>query len=147
MPQDAITLLDEDHQRVELLFNEYQSSIADRSRKNDVAQIICMELTMHAQLEEELFYPAFAQATGANQVVQDAVAEHQQAKDLIARIQGNPDPDALMLELQRAVQLHVAEERARIFPRARSVGLDLAGLGAQLEARKTELVAALTHTA
>ena len=147
MPQDAITLLDEDHQRVELLFNEYQSSIAERSRKNDVAQIICMELTVHAQLEEELFYPAFAKATGAQAVVQDAVAEHQQAKDLIARIQRTPDPDALMLELQRAVQLHVAEERARIFPRARSVGMDLVALGEQLEARKAQLVAALTQTA
>jgi iron-sulfur cluster repair protein YtfE (RIC family) len=147
MPQDAITLLDEDHQRVEALFTEYLSTTAERNRKNDVAQIICMELTVHAQLEEELFYPALRQATGEDALVQDALAEHQQAKELIASIQGASDPDALVLELQRAVQQHVAEERARIFPRARSAGLDLAGLGAQLEQRKTQLIASLTHEA
>jgi hemerythrin superfamily protein len=112
-----------------------------------VAQIICMELTVHPQLEEELFYPALRQATGEDALVQDAIAEHQQAKELIASIQAAPDPDALMLELQRAVQQHVAEERARIFPRARSAGLDLAGLGAQLEARKAQLVTSLTQDA
>ena len=147
MPQDALTLLDTDHQRVEQLFREYQSSTADAARKLDVAQVIAMELTLHAQLEEELFYPAFAQATGDKQLVQEAQREHQEAKDLIARLEGAQDPDPIVLELQRSVEHHVQEERSRIFPMARSCGMDLAGLGTQLETRKGELVAALSQAA
>ena len=146
MPQDALMLLDTDHQRVEALFRDYQSPGAQREQKNDLAQVICMELTVHAMLEEELFYPAFALASGDKGLVQEARREHQEAKDLIARIGETQDPDALILQLQRAVEHHVAEERLRIFPKARASRMDLDGLGARLEARRAELVKTLDPT-
>ena len=143
MNQDAIAMLDADHQRVEALFKEYQSAGNDMTRKNDLAQLICMELTLHAMLEEEIFYPAFRQATGDNELVQEAEQEHEEAKQLIARIQSGQADDATVLELQKAVQHHVQEERDEMFSKARSAqGLDLAGLAQQMESRKRELVSA-----
>lgn len=139
MAQDALTLLDEDHQRVEQLFRDYQNAGTDRTIKMDLAQVICLELQVHAQIEEELFYPAYAKATGDQPQVQEAQSAHQEVKDLIGRVQGTQDPDALVLELQRAVQQHVQEERQEMFPKARSSGMDLTGLGRQLEQRRTEL--------
>ena len=143
MAQDAITLLDADHQRVEALFKDYQSAGADKQQKFDLAQIICMELTVHAQLEEELFYPAVRQATGDQQMVQEAEQEHQEAKQLIAKIQGQQDTDALVQQLQKAIEHHVQEERQEMFAKARQAGLDLAQLGRQIEARKAELVSSM----
>jgi iron-sulfur cluster repair protein YtfE (RIC family) len=141
MPQtDAIAMLDEDHQRVEQLFADFQAA-TDPSQKLTVAQLICMELTVHAQLEEEIFYPAYQQATGDQDLVQEAQEEHQEAKDLIAQIEGNQQPDALVLELQQAIEHHVQEEREEMFPKARKAqGLDLAGLAQQMEQRKVALV-------
>lgn len=141
MAQDAITLLDTDHERVEALFRDYQSSGNDQTRKKDLAQVICLELTLHTALEEEIFYPAFEKATGDKGLVQESNREHQEAKDLIAKIRQSADaPDALMQELQRAVEHHVQDERQKMFPKARSAsGLDLAELGRKIEARKPEL--------
>jgi regulator of RNase E activity RraB len=147
MSLDAIALLDADHQRVEALFRDYESAGTDRAVKNDLAQVICMELTVHAQLEEELFYPAVRQATGDDAMVKEAQQEHQEARDLIARIESGDDPDALVLELRRAVEHHVTEERKEMFPKARAAsGLDLTGLAKQLEARKAELISAYQDT-
>lgn len=143
MAQDAIDLLDADHQRVETLFRDFLSAGTDAATKADLAQIICMELTLHAALEEELFYPAFGQATGDDKLVQEAREEHEQAKQLMARIEAGGDLDALVSELQRTVQHHVMEERLQIFPKARSAGLDLAGMATRLEARKAQLVTGL----
>lgn len=141
MPQtDAIAMLDEDHQRVEQLFKDFQST-SDAAQKQAIAQLICLELTVHAQLEEEIFYPAFQKATGDQDMVQEAVEEHQEAKDLIAQIEGNPQPDDLVSELQEAIEHHVQEEREEMFKKARGAqGLDLAGLAQQMETRKAALV-------
>lgn len=141
MPQtDAIAMLDEDHQRVEQLFKDFQSA-SDAAQKQAIAQLICLELTVHAQLEEEIFYPAFQKATGDQDMVQEAVEEHQEAKDLIAQIEGNPQPDDLVSELQEAIEHHVQEEREEMFKKARGTpGLDLAGLAQQMETRKPALV-------
>ncbi|HYF44321.1 MAG TPA: hemerythrin domain-containing protein [Ramlibacter sp.] len=140
MPQtDAIAMLDEDHQRVEQLFADFQSA-SDPSQKQAIAQLICLELTVHAQLEEEIFYPAYQKATGDQDMVQEAEEEHQEAKDLIAKIEGNPQPDALVQELQQAIEHHVEEERSEMFAKARKAQLDLAGLAQQMETRKAALV-------
>lgn len=143
MAQDAITLLDADHQRVEALFKDYQSAGADQAQKHDLAQIICMELTVHAQLEEELFYPAVRQATGDQDMVKEAEQEHQEARQLIAKIQQTQNADALVQQLQKAIEHHVLEERQEMFPKARQAGLDLGQLGRQLESRKAELVSSI----
>ena len=138
---DACALLDEDHRKVERLFADYQAA-GDRSKKNELAQTICTELTVHAQIEEEIFYPPFRQATGDNDMVDEAEEEHQEARDLIAKIEAADAPDALIAQLQKAIDHHVKEEREEMFPKARSTaGLDLMALRRQLESRKAELMA------
>jgi len=144
MPQDAIALLEADHQRVETLFTDYQSAGSDMTQKLDIAQVICLELTIHAMLEEELFYPAFREATGGDELVDEAEREHQEVKDLIASVQEPRDLDAVMKRLQQAVEHHVQEEREKIFPKALSAQkMDIAGLATRIEARKADLVASM----
>ena len=141
MAQDAIALLEADHQRVETLFRNFQS--ADPQAKFDLGQVICMELTLHAMLEEELFYPAFAQATGDQELLQHALEDHQEVKELIARVPQGGDLDKLVTEIVQNTLEHVEEERTEIFPKAKSSGMDLVALGQQMEARRAEVAAAV----
>ena len=142
MPQqDACALLDSDHQKVERLFAAYQSAGNDQTKKSRLAQTICLELTVHATIEEEIFYPAFRKATGEDEVIDEAEQEHQEARDLITLIEDAEQMDPLMAKLQKAIEHHVEEERDEVFPKARETpGLDLMALGAQLESRKRELL-------
>lgn len=139
--QDAIALLDADHLHVEQLFAEYQT--ADHAdRKRETAHRICQELTVHAQIEEEIFYPAVRRATGDNQMVDDAGKAHDNARELINVIEAGPYDDETMTRLQRVIEDHVKEEREEMFDHARRTpGLDLAQLGRELEQRKSELTA------
>lgn len=139
MAQDAIALLEADHQRVETLFRDYQATRADAATKLDLAQIICMELIMHAKLEEELFYPAFAQATGDRQMVQHARSEHQQVEDLITRVPEAASIDRIMGQIMTDMLQHIEEERSQMFPKAKGSGMDLMALGRRIEQRKMEL--------
>jgi iron-sulfur cluster repair protein YtfE (RIC family) len=137
--QDACDLLDADHQKVEMLFTQYRN--APPMARQQLAATICMEVSVHAQIEEELFYPAVLQATREDKLIDEAEREHQEAKDLIVEIETARQPDSLIAELQKAIEHHVTEERTRMFPKARSAqGLDLMALARQLEARKAELV-------
>src|SRR4051812_10617307 len=86
MAQDAIALLEADHHRVEELFREFKAANGNPTAKFDIAQAICMELTLHTMVEEEIFYPAFAAATGDQDIVGHATEEHQKVKELIAKI-------------------------------------------------------------
>ena len=148
--KDACELLDADHLAVKHLFVEYArlAYAPDTGADGDRAAIaarICDELTVHAQIEEEIFYPALRQAvSGAADVVAEAVEEHQQVKLLVARIRelGAADTtmDELVADLARAVEDHVKEERDELFPKARSApGLELAALGLQLKERQMQL--------
>ncbi len=140
--QDAIALLDADHMHVEQLFAEYQTAGDDREHKRQLAHQICNELTVHAQIEEEIFYPAVRRATGDDQMVDDAAKEHDNARELINVIESGPYDDETMTKLQRIIENHVKEEREEMFERARRTpGLDLAMLGGELEQRKSELMA------
>lgn len=142
MPQqDACTLLDSDHQKVEQLFAQYQSAGDDLAKKSRLAQTICQELTVHATIEEEIFYPAFRKATGDDEMVREAEQEHDEARDLITEIEDAEQMDPLMVKLQKAIEHHVKEERDEMFPKARKTpGLDLMALGGRLESRKRELM-------
>jgi iron-sulfur cluster repair protein YtfE (RIC family) len=146
--KDACDLLDADHIAVKHLFVEYaRLAMAEpnaTAEREALAQRICAELTVHAQIEEEIFYPALRQAVGADDLLAEAQAEHQQAKALIARIQSletaGTELDELVSRLARAVEHHVKDERDQLFPKARSAqGLDLDALGAQLRERQQEL--------
>ena len=148
--KDACDLLDADHIAVKHLFVEYaRLAMADpgsAGARRALADRICSELTVHAQIEEEIFYPALRQAVGAGALLDEAKAEHQQAKALIARIEGLGQADVtlddLVSQLARAIEHHVKEERDQLFPKARSTpALDLVALGAQLKERQQELQA------
>lgn len=150
--KDACELLDADHLAVKHLFVEYARmayapDVAASRDRSALAMRICQELSVHAQIEEEIFYPALREAApAAADVVDEGEAEHQHAKMLIARISGMGKPDAtmdaLVAELARAVEHHVKEERDELFPKARSApGIDLAALGLRLKERQQALAA------
>lgn len=139
--QDAVTLLDHDHNEVARLFQQYKAAHTD-SQQRMLAQQICQELEVHMQVEEEIFYPAFRAAAGNDEVVDEGEHEHAEARKLMERLQATPTDARLMLELEDAILHHVNDEREKMFPQARKTqGLDLMQLGEQLQVRKTELMA------
>jgi len=92
-PGDAISLLKADHRQVEEWFGQFEKARSD-SKKKDLAQRICQALRVHATIEEEIFYPAFLEATGEDDLHHEAEVEHASAKELIAQIeQSGPDDD------------------------------------------------------
>jgi hypothetical protein len=141
---DAIALLKADHRKVEELFEKYETA---RGKKADIAQRICMELTIHTKIEEEIFYPACREAGVESDKMDEANVEHDGAKTLILELEkGSPDDeyyDAKVKVLSEEIKHHVKEEEQRggIFSQAREADLDLAELGRQLAARKKELQA------
>jgi hemerythrin superfamily protein len=145
-PQDAVGLLKADHRQVEGWFGEFEKARSD-SRKLDLAGRICTALTVHAQIEEEIFYPAFLEATQEKDVHHEAIVEHAGAKRLIAEIKAsNPDDDyyeAKVTVLSAMIKHHVKEEEqpGGMFAEAKKSDMDLKTLGQQLLARKRELMA------
>jgi len=143
-PQDAIGLLKADHAKVKELFEQFFKSRSD-DKKQQLAQTICQELTVHTTIEEEIFYPAAREAIDEADLVDEAEVEHQSAKDLIGQIEaGGPDDEkweARVKVLCEYINHHVKEEESELFPQARDTELDLKALGEQLLARKQELLA------
>ena len=143
----AVRLLTADHREVKQLFQHYQELVdheAANDEKQSVAEQICALLTLHAQIEEEIFYPAAKEAIKDEDLVDEATVEHASAKDLIAQLQDS-DPadelfDAKVKVLGEYIDHHVKEEEGELFPQARRAKLDLEALGQQLLARKTELM-------
>ena len=142
--QDAIALLKEDHRTVEKLFEEFESAKGD-GRKQKLAHQICLELSVHATIEEEIFYPA-CEGQVEEDLLKEAYVEHDSAKLLIAEIMaGEPSDefyDSKVKVLQEQIEHHVEEEEKRLeglFSQARKAGLDMDALGEQLAERKAEL--------
>ena len=142
-PSDVLAMLRQDHQKVMELFDKFEKTRQDE-RKQALAQQICMELTVHAQLEEELFYPALREAIRQTDLIDEADVEHQSAKELIAKIQGSSAGDdmfdAQVKVLGEYVRHHVKEEQGEIFAQARKSKLDLKAMGEQAMTRKQELM-------
>lgn len=143
---DAIQLLKDDHRQVEEWFEKFESSRSEKTRI-DLARRICTALTVHARIEEEIFYPAFLEATGDDDMHDEAHVEHEGAKRLIAEIEaGSPGVDmweAKVTVLSEMIKHHVKEEEQRdgMFARAKKSGMDLQAMGEALAARKKELMA------
>ena len=144
--KDAVALLKEDHRTVEDLFAQFEKASGD-GRKQKLATQICLELSVHAKIEEEIFYPA-CEGKVEEDLLKEAYVEHDGAKVLIAEIMaGEPSDDfydAKVTVLQEQIEHHVEEEEKRLeglFAQARKAGLDLDALGEQLAARKAELTA------
>ena len=143
--QDAVALLKADHREVEELFEKFEKASGD-GRKQTLAEQICLELSVHAQIEEEIFYPA-CDGKVDEDLLKESYVEHDGAKVLIAEIMaGGPKEDefydAKVKVLQEEIEHHVEEEEKRmegLFAQAKKAGLDMDALGEQLSARKAEL--------
>jgi len=143
--KEATALLRADHKLVSGLFAAYEKARLT-AKKRQIVSKICSELSVHAQVEEEIFYPAVKAALKDKELVPEATVEHATLKELIAQVEGVlPDGemfDAKIKVLSEYVKHHVKEEQEEMFPKARSAKLDMVALGGQLAARKTELFAA-----
>ena len=144
--KDAVALLKADHRTVEDLFADFEKASGD-GRKQKLATQICAELIIHAQIEEEIFYPA-CEGKVEEDLLKEAFVEHDGAKVLIAEIIGGEPSDefydAKVKVLQEQIEHHVQEEEKRmegLFSQARAAGLDMDALGEQLAVRKQELKA------
>lgn len=142
---DAIELLKSEHQEVTLLFDEFAA--AEPAEQEALADEICQKLTVHAQIEEEILYPAAKEALEADDadLVNEAEVEHASAKDLIAKIEGMAVGDesykATVKVLAEYIKHHVREEEDELFPLLEAADLDLNEMGTQLAERKAELLA------
>jgi hemerythrin superfamily protein len=143
---DAIKLLTEDHNKVKKLFKEFKklAEKKDEEGKEELAGQICKELTVHAQLEEEIFYPAVRAAIEDDDLMNEALVEHTSAKELIAQIQSmkasDPMYDAVVTVLGEYINHHVEEEQNEMFPKAQKSDMDLEELGLEMAERKEALM-------
>jgi hemerythrin superfamily protein len=140
---NAIQLLTTDHREVAALFEKFEAT--DDDAKGEIAAQICQMLTVHAQIEEELLYPAAREALEEDDVklVDEAAVEHASVKDLVSQIEA-ADPtaelfDAKVKVLGEYVTHHVKEEEGELFPKLEDTELDLEALGTELAQRKAEL--------
>ena len=148
--QDALALLTADHEAVKTLFEEFEDLTEQEDvdeRKAELVQQICNELTVHAQVEEEVFYPAVREAIDDDALMDEADVEHASAKDLIAQLEGmspgDDHYDAKVAVLGEYVNHHVDEEEGEMFDKVRESEIDTAALGVEMAARKSELKAEL----
>ena len=142
--QNALALLRADHKKVSELFEQYEKA-RSLDRKRAIVAEICTELGVHAQIEEEIFYPAVKAALKDKELVPEALVEHASLKSLIAEVEGvEPEGemfDAKIKVMSEFVKHHVKEEQNEMFPKAEKSTLDMNDLGAQLAERKEELLA------
>ncbi len=144
---DAVAMLKADHRKVEELFASFEAAKGP-GKKKALAEQICMELTVHTKIEEDVFYPACNRADVEDDLVKEAYVEHDGAKVLIAEIEaGGPDDefyDAKVKVLSEMIKHHVQEEEKRVegmFSQARKAGLDMDDLGQRMADEKKQLVA------
>jgi Hemerythrin HHE cation binding domain len=144
---DAIALLKADHREVAGWFEQFDGSPSE-AKKAKLAQQICTALKVHTQIEEEIFYPAFIDATKDEDMHHEAVVEHRGAKGLIAEIEASTPQeeyfDAQVKVLSEMIKHHVKEEEqpGGMFAKARKSKMDLSELGSRMAARKAELMGA-----
>lgn len=143
--QNAFDLLEQDHRQVEEWLDEYDELEDDDRSKGELSKEICLALKVHAQIEEEIFYPAARDATGDDDLIDEAVVEHATVKNLIAEIEkmkpGQELFDAKIRVLGEMVKQHIREEEEELFPELQSAKMDLDAVGKELAERKEELMA------
>jgi hemerythrin superfamily protein len=142
-PQEATAMLRADHEKVSGLFQDFDKA-RSAERKRALAAQICTELTIHTQIEEEIFYPAVKEALGDHELVPEANIEHGSIKDLISQVQlGEQEGEVFEARVKvmgEYVKHHVKEEHDEMFPKARKAELDMRELGARMAGRKAELL-------
>jgi len=141
----ANDLLDDDHNRVLQLLNEYENVKSDASpeEKRRLARTVCRELNIHTRIEEEIYYPRVRAKSDAEDLVDVAVTEHAHVRELIKEIEGASTHDKAfdgrMKTLGDEVRHHIHEERSRLFPIAEIADCNTAEMARELAARKQEL--------
>jgi hemerythrin superfamily protein len=147
--EDAISLLTTDHEEIAELFDAYESLVSEEAssgERRELAEEICTLLTVHAAIEEELFYPALRDVLADGTLVDHALEEHADAKevidDILAGDPTEPRYDELVMTLRDLIADHVREEEAELFARARNTSLDLEDLGAQMSSMQESLLSA-----
>ena len=143
---DAIDLLDADHLAVHGLFQAYRELVrtgAPALQRRALAEEICIELTIHARLEEELFHPAVREALCDDELMDEAEDQHGSQREFIAQILAMAPEDALydarVAVLAEYVTRHVHQEREQVFNRVLAARMDLQALGRSISERKEEL--------
>ncbi len=146
--QDALSLLTAEHADLMDMFESFGALCergASKIEKSAVAEEICLSLTIHAQVEQEIFYPAVRAAIGDDALMDEAQVEHAEADDLNARISTMKPTEALfdarVIVLGAAFDRHVKTAQRKMFPKVRRSGIDLMALGARLQDRSDELLA------
>jgi len=148
-PRDALQLLATEHREVRAMFQQYDK-LAEAGGRGDermlLASQICVALTLHAQIEEEILYPAAREALAHDaDIVDEAYVEHASAKSLVAQIKtmtsDQPLFDAKVKVLGEYVDHHVKEEEGELFPKLRRTALDLDAMGERMAQRKKQLMA------
>ncbi len=156
--QDAVQLLTAEHRDVKNLFDHYKALAAgdaEGSERQALAEFICDILTVHATIEEEIFYPAAREALDDDEgkdLLNEAEVEHASAKDLIAQIKEmNPEKDDLydakVTVLGEYIDHHAQKEESEMFTKAKKSDMDLDQLGTELQSRRDELMAELRESA
>lgn len=145
--QDALDILAEDHQKVLKMFDQFRKMTkkadADEQEMQTLVETACAELTIHSQVEEELFYPALRDASDADDLLDEAEVEHASAKQLITELAamqpGDDLYEAKFTVLGEYVKHHIGEEEHQLFPKAKKAKMDLESLGEEIRTRKQEL--------
>ena len=144
--QDAIALLTEDHAKVKKMFKDFEKlkeGEGNDDRKEHLVEQICTEITIHAQVEEEILYPAARDAIDDDALMDEADVEHDSAKELIAQLEsmgaGDDHYDAKVTVLGEFIEHHAKEEEDEMFPKIKRAKVDTAALGVQIAQRKIEL--------
>lgn len=144
--EDAIDLLTADHRKVQALLRDYAriKESGSNAQKSDLATTICVEITVHSMLEEEIFYPAVRRAIGQDELMDEALVEHAGAKDLIDQLQ-DMEPsddlyDAKVMVLGEEMRHHIAAEEKQMFPKVKKSQLDTTWLGVQMQERRQVLM-------
>lgn len=138
------TMIRMDHGHVTALFHRYRLSTGTL-RKQSLVKNACLALEIHAQLEEEIFYPALAKVMGDNELLAKSKPEHDEMRQLIARLRemraGSSEFDQTFFELMRVVLHHVADEESTLLPEAeRAIPDQLGELGMQMTKRRMQLL-------
>ena len=143
---DALDLLAHDHLTIERLFHDYARLArrqGEHDRKGELASQLCFRISIHMQIEEDIFYPAARAAIGQDATLAHALRDHGGARELIARLDemepGDADYDATVAVLSAYIVPHMGEEQDDIFPKLRSAALDTQALGRQLAERQKAL--------
>jgi hypothetical protein len=147
---EATSLLMQDHAEVSAKFNQFQAE-DDSAASTALANVICMALTVHAQIEEEIFYPLAGAALEDDDIVTEAVEEHAEMKEQIGKVvEGLAETKSVgpqLAKLMRLVQHHVEEEETGMFPDIQRTETDLYALGAALATWRLEALLQLRRQA